>query len=104
MCHATSSSLERSNHVQTPYCKRPRYWDCLQCRCRLMTSCLEPLTTLAVLHQILSRCKRSRPVETMSESFASDGFCRCMMTTFTLMNVSEQLQASVLFYTSLEDP
>src|ERR1041385_7717771 len=103
MCHATSSSLEWSNHVQTPYCKRPCYWDCLQCRCWLMTFCLETLTTLAVLHQILSRCKCSRPVETMSESFAGDGLCRRMMTTFTLMNISEKLQTSVLFNTSLED-
>src|ERR1041385_7769657 len=30
MCHATSSCFEWTNHIQTPHCKRPCYWDCLQ--------------------------------------------------------------------------
>src|ERR1043165_9206895 len=68
-----------------------------------MTLCFEPLAALAVLHQVLRCCISSRPVEPMPESLADDCLRRCVMTAFTLMYVSEELEASVLFYASLED-
>src|SRR3954462_12602029 len=103
MCHATSGLFEWTYHVQTPHCKRPCYWDCIQCSRQLMTFLPESLTAFAILHQILSCCSRSRPIETMAESLGYDRCCRCMMTALALMNISEQIQPSVFFYTSLKN-
>src|SRR4051812_21436203 len=68
-----------------------------------MTFCFEHLTAFAVLHQTLCCLVSSRPVETMTESFANDCLRRCMMTAFTLVYISEELETSVLFYASLKD-
>ena len=64
---------------------------------------LEALTTIASLHEVLSRCQSSRPIETVAESFGYYRSCRCVMAALKLMNISEQLEPLVRLDTALED-
>ena len=64
---------------------------------------LEALTTIAFLHQVLSRCQSSRPIETVAKSFGYYSSCGCVMATLALMDVSEQLEPLVRLDTALED-
>src|SRR4051812_28988063 len=52
---AASCCLEWSNRVQSPYRKRPCYWDCLECRCWEVTHCFECWQPL----QCLTRCSEA---------------------------------------------
>ena len=64
---------------------------------------LEALATVASLHEVLSRCQSSRPIETVAESFGYYGFGRCVMAALAQMNISEQLQPLVRLDTALEN-
>ena len=64
---------------------------------------LEALAIVASLHEVLSRCQSSRPIETVAESFGYYRSCGCVMAALALMNISEQLEPLVRLDTALED-
>ena len=71
MSETTWRRLERTDHVQSPACERPRSWDGLQFLCRHMYLLSKKLTSFTTSDEVFCIGDGRGPVKTSSKSFAT---------------------------------
>src|SRR5215216_7102759 len=81
MSETTPSSLQRTNHVQTPYGERPNEWNSLQGRRWFVGHIGVELTSFAFFNNLFSHFIYSRPIKSSPVCFGHDGSGGRVVTT-----------------------